>query len=77
MNGLKVARKEERNKYEKATLAIAVSIFLQAVIVCIFRVPLVVGYTMLFVSVAIACYCIEAKEASHEEAMGLWAQLKA
>ena len=72
---LKVARKE-RDKYEKATLAVAGLVFIQAVIVCIFRVPLAVGYAGLFISVAIASYCNGKIDASHEMVMELWAQLK-
>lgn len=68
MRGLSVTWKQ-REKYEKATLAIAGLVFIQAVVVCIFRVPLVVGYTGLFLSVTMASYCNGMKEAFHEEAM--------
>lgn len=60
---------EEREKYSKATLAVAGLVFIQAVIVCIFKIPLAVGYTMLFISVAIASYCNGRIDALHEEAM--------
>ena len=88
-SGLKVAWKEEqkvlipimkeikkRDRLSNITIAITWIVFLQTVIVCMCHVPLIVGYTGLFISIAISSYCNGRKDASHEMVMELWAQLK-
>lgn len=58
-----------------ATLAIAVMIFIQVILVCELQLPVVVGYLLLFVSIAIACNCIWEKNDAHNRIMKLWEQL--
>ena len=67
---------KKRDRLSNITIAITWIVFLQTVIVCMCHVPLIVGYTGLFISIAISSYCNGRKDASHERVMELWAQLK-